>query len=437
MLSLRLSRPASLASRGFSSSAYALAHHRVVVVGAGTAGITVAAQLQRASSALKDGDIAILDPSTRHSYQPGWTLVGSGLAKLADMSKPTVEVVPKGAKLIADSVETFEPERNAVKTKSGEEITYDYLVVAPGLKTNWAGIPGLAEGVADPTGPVSSIYSAEGAEKTFKNVQNLKSGTAIFTQPAGVIKCAGAPQKVMWMALSTWKKAGIRDAVAMTFATGMPAMFAVPKYAKALNALREQRGVEGHFTTNLVSIDNASRTATFALADGSKIEKKFDLLHAVPPQGPLDFIKNSPLADAVGWVSVDQQTTQHTAYPNVFSLGDGSSLPTSKTAAAISAQAPVLVANLVSLMEGKPLEAKYDGYTSCPLLTGHNELMLAEFKYAAEPKESFSWIMGSQDKPRFLFYLLKKDFFPFIYWSSFLKGTWFGASGFFRPAMKA
>lgn len=310
------------------------------------------------------------------------------------------------------------------------------MVVAPGLKTNWDAIPGLIEGLADTNGPVASTYGPESATKMSRNVKAFTKGTAIFTQPAGTIKCAGAPQKMMWMALSSWKKAGTRNKMDIVFATGMPTFFGVAKYSKALTALGEKRGVKAEYSTNLVSIDNASRTATFALADGTKVDRKFDLLHVVPPQGPHPFIKNSPIADADGWVAADPATTQHPKYPNIFAIGDGAGLPTSKTAAAVSAQAPVLVHNLLAQMEGKPLPAKYDGYSSCPLLTGHGELILAEFKYGGVPKESFAWLMGSQDKPRLLYYLLKKDFFPWIYWVSFVKGTWFGATGFLRPAAK-
>lgn len=184
-------------------------------------------------------------------------------------------------------------------------------------------------------------------------------GTAIFTQPAGPVKCAGAPQKVLWMAESQWRKNGVRNSIKPVFATGMPSMFAVPKYGAALNKLREERGVEGLFNHNLVSLDSEKKVATFALPDGKKEQRSYDMLHAVPPQGPLDFIKNSPLADSAGWVNVDKETTQHLKFPNIFGLGDASSLPNSKTMAAAGSQAPVVVDNLRAYMDGKPLPAKY------------------------------------------------------------------------------
>ncbi|GAA5901040.1 hypothetical protein JCM5296_007293 [Sporobolomyces johnsonii] len=419
---------------------YASSSPKILIVGGGTGGVTVAAQLQRAfkaeGRALGEGDIAIIEPAKTHHYQPGWTLVGAGLQPLSKMNKPMSAVIPAGVEHFATSVATFQPEKNQVTTSDGSTISYDFLVVAPGLKINFDGIKGLNEGLADPNGPVSSIYSVDSVEKVWKNIQAFKKGTAIFTQPAGIIKCAGAPQKILWMAESQWRKDGVRDQVSPVFATGAPSMFGVAKYSAALEKLRQERNVEGAFNHNLVSIDNKARVATFATADGKTAEREFDFLHVVPPQGAPDFIKNSPLADAAGWVAVDPATTQSTKFNNIFSLGDASSMPNSKTAAAISSQAPVLVDNLRATMDGIAKEAlpgKYDGYASCPLLTGHNELMLAEFKYGGIPKETFAPYLGSQDKPNAFYYYLKKDFFPFVYWNSFVKGTWFGTNAWVRP----
>lgn len=431
--------------------------HKVVIVGGGTAGITAAAQLAR-TNAFQKGDIAILDPAKDHHYQPGWTLVGSGLKPLSDMSKPLSSLVPDNVTLYALNVSTFDPENNELKTSEGVDVSYEYLIVAPGLETNFAGVKGLSEALQDPSSKVSSIYSSKTVESVWKNIQDFKSGSAIFTQPAGVIKCAGAPQKILWMALSQWEKDGVRKEILPYFATGAPgnvvphshnlllilrpantppAMFAVPKYSKALEDLRVQRKVEGLFQHNLTSIDVKNRVATFKnLANnGAEVQKEFGFLHVTPPQKPFNFVAKSPLADAAGWVDVDKSTTQHTKYPNVFSIGDASSLPNSKTAAAIASQTPVLVDNLLAAMRGSELKAGYTGYASCPLLTGHGELMLCEFKYGGVPDETFAKVpgIGSQDVPRKVFYHLKKDIFPSVYWSSFVKGIWYGPKGWIRP----
>ncbi|KAH8647376.1 hypothetical protein BX600DRAFT_153193 [Xylariales sp. PMI_506] len=351
------------------------------------------------------------------------------------MQRPLHSVIPDGVKHYPLRVSTFDASNNLVKTSDGVDVSYDYLIVAPGLEVNFAGVSGLQEALQDPASLVSSIYSDKTVEQVWRNVQSFKGGRAIFTQPAGGIKCAGAPQKLLWMALSQWNRDGIRSKVDATFATGAPAMFAVPKYSQALEVLRVQRNVQGLFQHNLVSVDAKKKVATFKnLADGNKdVKTEYDFLHVVPPQKPYDFVAKSELADSAGWVDVDKSTTQHTKFANVFSIGDASSLPNSKTAAAISSQAPVLVDNLLAAVEGKPLTAAYDGYASCPLLTGHNELMLCEFKYGGVPKETFANFLGDQSEPNRLFYHLKKDLFPAVYWSSFLGGTWYGPNGFFRP----
>jgi eukaryotic sulfide quinone oxidoreductase len=271
-------------------------HHRVVVVGGGTAGVTVAAQLARSKQFQKD-DIAILDPAKDHHYQPGWTLVGSGLKPLADMKRPLSSLVPSGVTHYPLQVSRFDPENNQLSTADGVDVSYEYLIVAPGLETNFAGVKGLPQALENPGSMVSSIYSDKTVEQVWRNIRDFREGTAIFTQPAGVIKCAGAPQKIMWMALSQWERDGVRKDILPYFATGAPAMFAVPKYSKALEELRVKRRVEGLFQHNLVSVDAAKKVATFKnlAADGKEVKKEFGFLHVVPPQKPFDWVAKSPL----------------------------------------------------------------------------------------------------------------------------------------------
>lgn len=186
-----------------------------------------------------------------------------------------------------------------------------------------------------------------------------------------VVLYIAAPQKIMWMAWDRYRKTGRQDQIKVDFYTGMPTMFSVKKYSDALEALRVERGVGGHFGRNLVSVDAANRKAVFKnVADGSESKEDYTLLHVTPPMGPLDVLKGSPISDAAGWVEVDKGTLQHVKpeYSNVFALGDASSLPTSKTGAAITKQAPVLTENLFNLLDnGKIGRAVYDGYTSCPV----------------------------------------------------------------------
>jgi sulfide:quinone oxidoreductase len=408
-------------------------NHKVVVVGGGSAGLAISHQLLRTGKFSQD-DIAIVDPAEWHHYQPGWTLVGGGLKDKHELKRPLQSLVDPKLKFYPDSLATFTPEDNTVTLGNGSKLTYDQLVVAPGIKVNLASIKGLPEAVSNADSNVSCIYTFETVGKVFPTVQRLRAGQAIFTQPAGVVKCAGAPQKIMWLALDHWKRAGLYKAnddtspVKVAFATGLPVMFGVPKYSAALEALRKERGVEGLFGHDLVEVDG--NTAVFALPDGKdKVRRPFDLMHVVPKMGAHAFVKNSPLANEAGFVDVDDATLRHKKFANVWSAGDASSLPTSKTAAAITAQAPVLVRNLVNAMEGGESQPGYDGYTSCPLLTEYGKVMLAEFKYGGVPQETFSRVGWDQATPRRAFYHLKKDFFPWVYYKSMVKGTWGGPKG--------
>ncbi|EAW11100.1 NAD(P)/FAD-dependent oxidoreductase [Aspergillus clavatus NRRL 1] len=446
MLCSRVSSAASAAagrslaapvSRSFATaSAVGTArNHKVVVVGGGAAGLTVSHQLLRTGNFSKD-DIAVVDPAIWHHYQPGWTLVGGGLKNKDDLRRPIHSLIDPKLKFYNDSVSGFSPENNTVTLGNGDKVNYEQLVVVPGIKVDFNSIKGLPEALADRNSLVSSIYGYDWCDKLYPTVEKLQKGVALFTQPAGVVKCAGAPQKVMWLALDHWKRAGLYNPsnsssgpIQISFATALPGMFGVPKYNAKLEEFRKERGVEGLFQHDLVEING--QTAIFKRLDNQEqVEKKFDLLHVVPKMGPHAFIKNSPIANEAGFVDVEDSILRHKKYPNVWAAGDASSLPTSKTAAAITAQAPVLVKNLVGTMEGKEPKATYDGYTSCPLLTEYGKVLLAEFKYGGVPKETFGNVLGiDQATPRRAFYHLKKDFFPWVYFNSMMKGTWGGPKG--------
>ncbi|KAI9375049.1 hypothetical protein BJX61DRAFT_495469 [Aspergillus egyptiacus] len=431
-------RAALATSRGYatvSPVSSASRSHKVVVIGGGTAGLAISHQLLRSGKFAQD-DVAIVDPALWHNYQPGWTLVGGGLKTREELRRPLHGLIDPKLKFYNESVGTFSPEENYITLGNKNKLNYDHLVVAPGIALDFGSIKGLSEALAAPDSSVSTIYSYDTCANVFPSIEKLQKGNAIFTQPAGVIKCAGAPQKIMWLALDYWKNAGLYDpsnpansAIKIAFATGTPTMFGVPKYSAKLEELRKERGVEGLFQHDLVAIEG--KKATFARPNGdAKVTREFDLLHVVPKMGPHAFVKNSALANEAGYVDVDDATTRHKKFGNVWSAGDASSLPTSKTAAAVTAEAPVLVQNMLRTMEGKDPNATYDGYTSCPLLTEYGKVLLAEFKYGGVPKETFgNWFGIDQATPRTEFYHLKKHFFPWVYYQSMVTGTWGGPKG--------
>ena len=392
-------------------------NHQIVVVGGGSAGLMVASQLLNKNS---DLDIAIIDPAEKHYYQPIWTLVGAGVFPKEESERNMADYIPSGATWIKEYVEGFDPESNVVKLKNGEDVGYQYLVVAAGIQIDWDATPGLKESVGvEGTGVVSN-YAYETVDSTWKAIQSLKSGTAIFTHPSTPIKCGGAPIKITYLAEDYWKKHGVRNNIDIKFIKGGPGIFAVKKYADALTKVADRKKINRVWNTDLASLDASKKEATFRhLETGEETVMKYDMIHVSPRMSSPDFIKNSPLAAESGWVDVDKHTTQHVRYSNIFSLGDNSSLPTSKTGAAIRKQAPTTVKNLLSLIEGKPLSASYDGYTSCPLVTGYGSLILAEFDYDKVPKESFPF---DQSKERYSMYALKAFGLPKMYWHGMLRG---------------
>ncbi|MGB4863071.1 MAG: FAD/NAD(P)-binding oxidoreductase [Tepidiformaceae bacterium] len=389
-------------------------HHKVVIVGGGNAGISVAARLKRS---LKDLDVALIEPSEKHYYQPLWTLVGGGVVNKKATERSEASVIPKDVTWIRDAVTEFRPEENVVLTSS-RRIGYDFLVVAPGIQLNWGKVAGLPEALG--TGGVCSNYSYDLVDKTWEAIKNFKGGTAVFTHPATPIKCGGAPQKIAYLADETFRKNGVREKTNLLFMSGQPSIFAVEKYAKTLRQVIQRKGIEAKFRESLVAVDGPAREATFENLDsGERTVIHYDLLHVVPPMSAPDFIRNSPLANNDGWVEVDKDNLRHLRYANVFSLGDASSLPTSKTGAAIRKQAPVLVKNLVSAILGRQPAATYDGYTACPLVTGYGKLVMAEFDYNNEPQETFPF---DQSKERWSMYQVKARLLPKLYWWGILKG---------------
>jgi sulfide:quinone oxidoreductase len=389
---------------------------RIVIVGGGTAGITVAAQLLNSEKAL---DITIVEPSEKHYYQPLWTLVGGGIFPKQESERNEADFMPRGVNWVKDFVESFDPDNNAVKTRGGDTIGYDFLVVCPGLQLNWTAIKGMSKEIVGTHG-ICSNYSFETVDKTWKTLQEFQGGTALFTHPLGPVKCGGAPVKICFLAEDHFRRSGIRDQCKVIFAAAMPRIFAVDRYARTLEEATSRRNIDVQLNQDLVEIRPDSKEAILQHIESEELKTiKYDMIHVTPKMGSPDFVKNSPLAGEGGWVDVDKHTTQHTRFANVFSLGDVSNLPTSKTGAAIRKQAPTTVANLIAMIDGQPLDAKYDGYTSCPLVTSYNSMVLAEFDYDKNPQESFPF---DQSKERFSMMMLKKYGLPNLYWHGMLRG---------------
>ena len=393
--------------------------HQVLIVGGGTGGLTVASQLLEHEDA---PEVAVIDPSDTHYYQPLWTLIGAGVFPKEESARPMAEVMPQGATWIQDAAASFDPENNTVTTESGTTYEYDYLVMAAGLQINWDAIPGLAESVGQPGTGVVSNYSYDTCETTWEAIQEVpKGGTALFTEPSMGVKCGGAPQKIMYLTDDALRRRDAREGSRIAFMKAKGSLFSSPPYEETLYEVVDRKGIELNLMTELTELRPDRRQAVFThLETGEETTIEYDMIHVVPPMGALDAIADSPLADEDGFVDVDPGTLQHTQYANVFALGDNSNLPTSKTGAAIRKQAPVLVDHLMAeLRHTTPINGHYDGYTSCPLVTGYGKLVLAEFDYDKNPQESFPF---DQTQERYSMYALKAYGLPRMYWNGMLKG---------------
>ena len=397
--------------------------HDIVIVGGGAAGMSAAASLLARSPRL---DIAIIEPADVHYYQPGWTLVGAGVFDQVTTRRDMARLMPAGVKWIKAAVAAFEPAENAVILEGCRVVKYKKLIVAPGLKLNWSAIEGL-EATLGRNG-VTSNYRYDLAAYTWELVQKFNGGKALFTQPAMPIKCAGAPQKAMYLSCDHWLRSGVLKNTSVEFLNAGPALFGVAEYVPALMEYINKYGVDLSFGHALFKIDGPSRTAWFrrVVKDGSAdvVERSFDMIHVVPPQVAPDFIRVSPLANEAGWVDVDQATLQHKTFKDIYSLGDVMSAPNAKTAAAARKQAPVVAENVLKDLGliSDPRRAVYDGYGSCPLTVERGKIVLAEFAYGGKRVPSFpSWFINDL-KPSRAAWLLKERILPPIYWQAMLKG---------------
>ncbi|CAM4266598.1 NAD(P)/FAD-dependent oxidoreductase [Zobellia nedashkovskayae] len=430
-------------------------HHQVLIIGGGSAGIMVAAQLLRQK---KIKDVAIIEPADTHYYQPAWTLVGAGTYDYSKTARPMSSIIPKEATWIKDKATGFDPENNTVHTESKGDISYDYLVVAPGLAYDFSLVPGLGE-VID-KGVVCSNYTDP--KHTWEVIKNFTGGTALFTQPTTPIKCGGAPQKIMYLAENHFRKSGVNKKTDIIFATGGTVIFGVKKIAKTLMEVVDRKDINLRFHHKLVAVDGEKQIAWYEMGkeitaggcvvissneeddlkldesfqynykdvemtrDGNRYGIHYDMLHTAPPSVAPKFVKDSPLVNDAGWLDVDHQTMQHNKFSNIFGLGDVAALPTAKTGAAIRKQAPIVVDNIDLLIKQDKMGTKvYNGYSSCPLVTDYGKMVLAEFDYqnnfTPDPKLKQMFISDSS-KEHWRLWMLKKYGLPHLYWNKMMKG---------------
>jgi sulfide:quinone oxidoreductase len=393
----------------------------IVIVGGGSAGVAVASSLLKRRPEL---DIVVIEPRYKHFYQPGFTMVGAGVFDAIQTQTFTENIMPRGVRWIRTAAASFSPKRNRITLEDGSRVGYRQLVVAPGLKLDWDAVEGLQETLGK--NGVTSNYRFDYAPYTWELVQRLRSGRAVFTQPQMPIKCAGAPQKAMYLSCDHWLRNDVLKNIDVSFCTAGGVLFGVEHFVPPLMKYVEKYGAGLNYFHNLVAVDGAAKKAWFDVCEPGqetrREELEFDMLHVCPPQTAPDFVRSSPLANDDGWVDVARDTLRHNRYENVFSLGDACSAPNAKTLAAARLQAPVVAENLLAVLDGKEPTAAYNGYGSCPLTVEKGKIVLAEFGYDSRLLPTFpQWLIKSDEASK-LAWFLKEKMLPTVYYQLMLKG---------------
>jgi sulfide:quinone oxidoreductase len=371
---------------------------RIVILGAGAAG---AAMANRLTLRLDGAEITVVDSRPEHWYQPGLTLIAAGLKPASYSVSTTTEWLPRGARLVEDTAAEIDPEANVVITGSGERLPYDFLIVATGLMLDWAAVEGFSLDLVGPEAGVGAHYAGPAfAARTWAAMDRFttEGGRALIGRPATEMKCAGAPLKFAFLTEDHATRKGTRDRVEVTYAAPVKSLFGVPIVSEKVRILFQRRGIDTVYDHVLKGIDPARKVATYDTPEG-EVQLPYDFINVIPPMRAPEAVRNSPLPWAdkwtdQGWVEADHATLRHPRYPNVFSVGDVAGVPKGKTAASVKWQVPVIEDHLVSEIAGGEGTERYDGYTSCPLITRIGRAMLVEFDYHNNLVESFPGLIA-------------------------------------------
>jgi sulfide:quinone oxidoreductase len=401
---------APLATAALPARAMFKTSAHIVIAGSGLGGIAVA---NRLSKMLDGAKITIVDRKEEHNYQPGYTLVATGVWPVDKVRDRNADYQPAGVEWVKDMVAGFDPATNTLVTAGGQRIRYDFLVVATGVQLDYAQIEGMDVGAIGSNGLASVYPSPQAAQATWAAMQafTAKGGNAVMTLPATPLKCAGAPLKMSFMLRDRLLKSGTLGASKISFQSALGNVFGVKVVNDNVLERWKTLGIDVEFSRKLTAIDIGARSATFVSPEGEKQEMPYDFIHVVPPMRAPDAVKNSDLAwkegpfAAGGWLEVDKATLQHRRYPNVFGIGDINGTPRGKTAATVKKSAPLVAHNLVEVIAGRKADEAFDGYTSCPLITREGSAMLIEFDYEGRLTPSLPMIEPLNDS--FFAWLMK------------------------------
>jgi sulfide:quinone oxidoreductase len=399
-----------------SEAAHENTHHQVLVIGGGNGGISVAARLRRR----RIKDVAVIEPRDEHLYKPLFSHVAGGTAPASITVRPQRDVIPKGVEWIQDAVTAVQPEANAVVLAGGGRITYDHLIVCPGIQLDWNRIPGLAEAMQTPA--AASHYELELAKKASRLLRDLTEGTVVFTQPDGPASCAGAAQKPMYQACDYWRAKGVLDAIRVVMVVPTETAYLAP-FDEELQRKIDEYGIELRTRSVLLRVDPDAHEVVLGGPDGPE-HLHYDVLNVEPPQSAPDWLKASELAaprSSGGFVEVDPQTLRHPRFPNVWSLGDAAATTNSKCGGALRKQTWVLAKNLSKALRGKEPTARYDGYAVCPFTVSRSTVVWAEFDDKGRQKPTIPFYKRMYRESR-LSWIFDRHVLPWVYWNLILPG---------------
>ncbi|WP_345802860.1 FAD/NAD(P)-binding oxidoreductase [Microbacterium sp. AZCO] len=393
-----------------------IADHRILIIGGGNGGISVAARLRRAGV----DDIAIIEPREDHLYKPLFSHVAGGTARASITVRPQREVMPKDVHWIQDAVTAVHPEANAVTLASGDTLTYEHLIVCPGIQLDWDRVPGLEDAIQTPA--VASHYEFDLAKKASALLRDVKAGTVVFTQPDGPASCAGAAQKPMYQASDYWRATGALDSIRVVMVVPTETPFMAP-FDRELDRTISEYGIELRASTVLLRVDPQAQEVVLSAAEGPE-HLHYDVLNVEPPQSAPDWLKASTLpasGSSGGFVEVDPRTLRHPRFNNVWSLGDAAATTNSKCGGALRKQTWVLAKNLSRVLRGKEPTASYDGYAVCPFTVSRSTVVWAEFDDAGKQKPSIPFFTAMYRESR-LSWLFDRHILPWVYWNLILMG---------------
>ena len=354
---------------------------KIVVLGGGVGG-TLAANLM--VGRLGDAaTVTVVDPTGMHAYQPGFLYVALGQANGRWLGRDERTLLDKRVELVIETAERIDPVARSVRFASGGSIAYDYLVLATGSRTVPEQVPGFI-------GAGQEFYSLTGALRLREELRRFRGGRVLIGVTGIPYKCPPAPVEFTLMLEEQLRQRGLRGRSEVTLLSPLNRAFTVESASKLVQALMEKRGIKLSTFFNVEAVDPVKGTVSSIEGE----EAAYDLLVLVPPHRGQAVIDASGLGDQGGWVPTDRNTLQHKQYERIFTIGDATDLPISKSGSTAHFQASIVASRIASLVKGFAPTATYEGRVMCFLETGGRRATTLRFDYThppVPPRPSVVW----------------------------------------------